>query len=99
MCLVFLHGLAAKMNFQEIHPMSHPNGPYTGKEVAHLTAKEKKQLLDEARAFLQNSTELLEIIATDPKLRSQVVKNKKVRDVIKRKLEPSYSKLAPKGSN
>ena len=77
--------------------MSHPNGPYSEKEVAHLTPKQKKKLREQARHYVLNSKEIIKIIIAQPKLREKIVKNKKVRDAVKKKLHPTYSRSAPKG--
>jgi hypothetical protein len=80
--------------------MSHVNGPYSAKEVAHLTAKQKKQLRDEARAFALKSTEILEIIFAQKPPRSKgssaafwARKRRKVREVVKKHLEPTYRRF------
>jgi hypothetical protein len=77
--------------------MSHLNGPFTKKEVEHLTAKQKQQLRKEARAFVLNSKEILEIIFAQkpPRYKGSsaafwALKRRKVREVVKKRLEPKY---------
>jgi dephospho-CoA kinase len=73
--------------------MNDPNGPYSANDVAHLNAKQKKRLKKEARDFALNSKELLKIIFGQKALREEVFKNRKVREVIKKELQPTFRRL------
>jgi hypothetical protein len=76
--------------------MNDPNGPYSKKDVEHLTRKDRANLKKQAQHYLETSNELLKIIMAQPKLRKMVVKNKKVRDAVKKELHPTYSQLTAK---
>jgi len=78
---------------EEIHPMGHPIGGYSEKELKGLSKRQRAALKKEALRHLRTSPEIHKIINTQPRY---LTEHPKIRRALRTKLRRTYNRLKSK---